>query len=143
MATPSLKEKLANWEMMSANLKAQLTDIPHLTADQAALERLVAEGQTLAAQQGVHLASLRETNRQRFDLEKRGDELQDRLSGALRCQFGAKSPKLHEFGVKPRAPRRRKALTAEQKQQMAIEQLKKRLVELEGKPAAPAQSIAP
>jgi chromosome segregation ATPase len=142
MATPSLKEKLANWEMMSSNLKAQLADIPHLTADQAALEHLVAEGQALAAQQGIHLASLRETNRQRFDLEKRGDELQDRLAGALRCQFGPKSPKLHEFGVKPRASRHRKPLTAEQKKQVAIELLKKRLSELESAPAGPAASSA-
>lgn len=131
MATPSFKEKLVGWEVLSQNLKAQLSEIPHLQSQQEALAQLVAEGRNLQALQGMHAAALRDTNRQRFNLEKRGDEMRERLAGALRGQFGPKDTRLLEFGLKPKAERRRASLTPEQKKQQQVEQLKKKLAALE------------
>jgi len=136
MPTPSFKEKIVSWSTLSQNLKAQLTAVPHLQEQQEALEQLVGEAQALEARQGVHTAALRDTNRQRFDLEKRGDEMRERLAGAMRNQFGLKDPRLLEFGVKPKASRRRAAPTPEQRKQQKVEKLKKQIAELES--VAPA-----
>lgn len=114
MATQSFKEKLTSWEVMSTNLRPQLDELPHMVQELATLEELLAEGRILEAQQGMHTAALRETNRKRLLLEQRGDELRERMSGSLRGKLGAASKRLHEFGVKPKAERRRR-LTVEQK----------------------------
>lgn len=146
MATQSFKEKLASWEVMSTNLKAQLDQVPYLSEDQAALEALLAEGRGLEAQQGMYIAALRETNRKRVVLEIRGDEMRERMAGSLRGKFGPTSQRLHEFGVRPRTRRRRisvdlklrrleqKKLRLDQKRQ-ALEQQEEKLL-LEAKPVA-------
>lgn len=141
MPSLSLKEKLSIWETLSVNLKAQLEEVPHLSEDQSALERLTEEGRALEAQQGIHMAALRETNRQRLDLERRGDELRDRMAGALRHKYGPTSKRLHEFGLKPKAERRRR-LTLEEKQQK-LELRRQRLEEAVQKLALQAQRLEP
>ncbi len=137
MATPTFKAKITSWSTLNQNLKAQLPTLPHLQGQQQDLEQLIADAHGLEAQQTVQTAALRETNRQRFDLEKRGDDLRERLAGSLRGQFGPKDMKLLEFGVKPKAERRRTAPTPEQKRQQKVERLKQQLSELEGSAKAP------
>ena len=136
MPTLSLREKLIAWEVMSSNLKAQLADIPQMSDDQAALERLVAQGQELENQQGTKLADLRELNLRRRDLEKNGDALRERMAAGLRHKLGVDNKRLLEFGVKPKPEQRRKPLTPEQKKQREMERLKKRMTELAGAPGA-------
>jgi hypothetical protein len=136
MPTPSFREKLVGWEVLSTSLKSQLTEIPQMTEDQAALERLVAQAQELEVQQGKRLADLREINAQRRDLEKDGDVLRERMAAGLRHKLGVGNKRLLEFGLKPKPEQRRKPLTVEQKRQKALDRLKKRITELTGTPPA-------
>jgi hypothetical protein len=136
MPTPSRREKLVAWEVLSTSLKSQLTEIPQMADDQAALERLVAQAQELEVQQGRRLADLREINARRRELEKDGDVLRERMAAGLRHKLGVDNKRLLEFGLKPKPEQRRKAQTAEQKKQAALARLKKRMAELTGAPAA-------
>lgn len=114
MATPTFKEKIGTWDTMNKNLRDCLTEIPYLAEDQEALDRLLARSRSLEAQQGMYIASLREVNRQRVEIEREGDELRNRLAGALRHKFGETSMRLFAFGLKPKAEHRRR-LSLEQK----------------------------
>lgn len=122
MATPTFKEKLGTWDAMSQNLRDCLAEVPYLTEDQAALEELLAQGHSLEAQQAVFLASLREVNRRRAELERQGDVLRNRLAGALRHKFGETSTRLIAFGLKPKAERRRRLSPEQKAEQLARRQ---------------------
>ncbi len=136
MPTPSFREKIVAWEVLSTSLKTQLTEIPQMSEDQAALERLVAQAQELEVQQGKALADLREINNRRRNLERDGDLLRERMSAGLRHKLGVGNKRLLEFGLKPKPVQRRKPLTPEQKKQNEMERLKKRMAELATPPVA-------
>lgn len=142
MPFQSFKEKLQMWKLMSNNARPHLEANPQLRADQAALEALLAQGESLDFQQGVQTAALRQTNEDRRNLQKQGDRLHEKLATGLKHVFGVDNKQLIEFGVKPKAERRRKApLTPEQRKQLAVERLKKQLAELES--ASPATPPTP
>lgn len=124
MATPTFREKLGTWDMMSYNLRDCLAEAPYLAEDQAALEELLARGHSLEAQQAVLLASLREVNHQRVELERQGDVLRNRLAGALRHKFGETSMRLFAFGLKPKVEFRRR-LSPEVKAEQAARRRKR------------------
>ena len=135
MPSLTFREKLIACEVMSTNLKAQLTAIPQMADDQAALEGLLARAQELEAQQGKRLADLRETNLLRRELKKEVDVLRERMAAGLRHKLGVDNKRLLEFGLKPKPEQRRKPQTPEQKKQRELERLKKRMAELAGAPA--------
>lgn len=108
MATQSLKEKISQWKVLSTNLKARLPELPHLTEHVTLFEELIVSAEALESQQGIHLARLRETNKERADLEKRARTLRNRLAASLQGAYGPDSLTLHEFGVKPRIQRPRR-----------------------------------
>lgn len=89
--------------------------MPHLTKRDAL--------ETLESQQGIHLAGLRETNKERADLEKRARTLRNRLAASLQGAYGPDSLTLHEFGVKPRIlrPRRKVGETVKKKDEKPAE----------------------
>lgn len=109
MATQSLKEKIIQWKVLSTNLKARLPEMPHLEADVKVFEELIASAESLESQQGIYTARLRETNKERIELEKRTRAVRNRLAASLQGVYGPESQTLHEFGVKPRVRTRKKA----------------------------------
>ena len=108
MRHANLKEKMGRWQMLQDNLRPMLAELPHLTAELDVLEGFLAGGRELEAQQGVHKAAIRETNRKRGELEKAGGEAYTRIVLALRAQLGPKSERLLTFGVEPQKTVRRR-----------------------------------
>ncbi|HYG62787.1 MAG TPA: hypothetical protein VEL74_09420 [Thermoanaerobaculia bacterium] len=108
MASLSFAEELNLNTLLTNNLRSHLGEMPHLTGLHNELEGLVSQGRLLEDQRGFYEGQLRHTNAQRRELEKKGRELRQRLASALRSSFGLDNQKLLEFGVKPRAVRRRR-----------------------------------
>ena len=109
MPTLSFPEELNLWEVLSTNLKPHLETMPHLGSLHQEMTGIVVEARGLENLRSFHEAELRETNRKRREIEKKGRELRNRVAAALQSNFGPYSERLLEFGVKPRAQRRRKA----------------------------------
>ena len=108
MPDRNLVELIGFMDVLSANLKARLPEIPLLEPLQTDLEAWLAETRGLENQQEIYTARLRETNEKRRKAEARGVELRAQADAALRGQFGTKNKVLHEFGLRPRGGRRTK-----------------------------------
>ncbi len=108
MPTLSFAEQMNLCEVLGTNLTPHLEAMPHLGVYHKELVDLVAMGRTLESQRGFHEAELRETNAKRRDIDQRARNVRSRLAAALQSNFGPTSERLLEFGLKPRA-RRRKA----------------------------------
>jgi chromosome segregation ATPase len=123
MPTQSLREKISVWKVLSTNLKARLPELPHLTEHVTLFEELVTSAEALESQQGIYIARLRETNKERTELEKRARTLRNRLAASLQGAYGPDSQTLHEFGVKPRIqrPRKKAGDTVKKKDEKAAE----------------------
>jgi hypothetical protein len=108
-----LAAKLVDWLALCNRLAAQLDQVPHLQELFTRFQALLAPAQALRD----HLASLREETQnalgQRDELMAECDELFSRLRLGLEAIHGPRSPRLHEFGLKPQAkPGRKKAAVA-------------------------------
>ncbi len=113
MAKPkSFKENLVVWRTMVDNLAPQLDRLPRLRASHASLTALLDRAAALQAEQAVHAAKLRQVNRERAAAAREGRKLRNYIALSLQHELGESSERLIEFGVKPRARRRRRNLSA-------------------------------
>lgn len=107
MAT-NLEDRLNRWEILNANLKNHLEDMPDMKGRQAEFEQIITQDLALAAQYNQANASARGIIRQRRQLARKGNQLRNILVAALQHQFGPENQQLGEFGVRPRVAVRRK-----------------------------------
>jgi len=98
----SFNNKLARWDALNSNLKPHVAELPNLQKGQEELERFLQRGFDLLARQDQYVGLARQVVADRLALEKEGDQLVEFLAAGLRHNFGPKSKKLHEFGLKPR-----------------------------------------
>jgi hypothetical protein len=108
MGTTRLEDRLNRWEVLNANLKNHLEEMPDMQPKQAEFEQIIEQDLTLAAQYNQLNATSRAILRQRRELAKKGNQLRNVFTAALRHRFGPESQQLNEFGVKPRVFRRKK-----------------------------------
>ncbi len=102
--TQRFKEKLVDWQVLVDNLTPRLTDFPQLTADHAALAKVVADAQGLEHEQETSRAAFQKVNQQRRDLAKQGVVLHRRLSLSLKGALNPDNRDLTEFRIKPLKP---------------------------------------
>jgi hypothetical protein len=107
----SFAERLSRSSVMVTNVKANLTEVPHLTDDVTELERMVGEGRAFESRQD-DLRSQAQDNTQKMKvLIAQADKLRGRLAAGLQSKYGFTSETLLKFGVKVRRLPRRKAAT--------------------------------
>ena len=104
-------EKITGWELINANVKPRLAEMPHLQEIVTAIDALVAEAWSLDHEQELARGQLEDIIHRRQELEKRGETLRRRTASHLKGSFGFSSDELTKFGVRPRptGPRKRKA----------------------------------
>jgi hypothetical protein len=103
----TFRNKVGGWELVSDAIKARQAELPDLAEAQAELESLIAQAKSLSVQQQEQFADLKRTVRMRREMETRGEDLRQRLFGALRFRLGFTDEALHIFGMKPRKKRRK------------------------------------
>jgi len=104
----NFQARQTRWDVLNANLKTHLEELPRLTDGQAELEKLINEDLALVAQQSQLTAKARDIVVQRRALAKEGNRLREFLAAGLRHRLGPESQKLVEFGVKPQARKKKK-----------------------------------
>jgi hypothetical protein len=98
----SIAATATHWRTLANNLRDALPDMPHLAAEHAEFERLVARVESSLAEQNILQGRISVLIRGRVvDLEQ-GRELRSRLTAQLQGRFGSKSEALRQFGIKPR-----------------------------------------
>jgi hypothetical protein len=107
MAT-NLEDRLNRWEILNANLKNHLEEMPDMKAKQAEFEQIIDQDLAMAAQFNQANATARGIIRQRRELARKGNQLRNILVAALQHRFGPENQQLGEFGVRPRVAVRRK-----------------------------------
>jgi len=106
----SLAEKFSRWSVTASNMREHLEEMPHVTADLEAMERMVAEARALENQQEALRGQAREVSAQLQALAKDGEKLRSRLRSHLQAKLGPTSEGLVKFGFRPRRiPRRSRA----------------------------------
>lgn len=108
MGTTRLEDRLNRWEVLNANLKNHLEEMPDMQPKQVEFEQIIQKDLDLAAQYSQFNATSRAILRQRRELAKKGNQLRNVFTAALRHRFGPESQQLKEFGVNPRGFRRKK-----------------------------------
>jgi hypothetical protein len=104
----NLEDRLNRWEVLNANFKNHLEEMPDMKAKHAEFEQIIGQDTALAAQYNQLNASARGIIRERRDLARKGNQIRNILVAALQHQFGPDNQQLGEFGVKPRIFRRKK-----------------------------------
>lgn len=104
----NLQDRLNRWEVLNANIKQHLENMPNMKPTQAEFEQVIAQDLALAAQYNQLLGTGRKVILDRRVLAKKGNQLRNILVAALRHTFGPESHQLTEFGVKPRISRKKK-----------------------------------
>jgi hypothetical protein len=104
-------KKITGWELMSANLKPKLAEMPHLEEIVTAIDELIAEAKGLDSEQELARSQLQDVVHRRQDVEKRGEALRRRAASHLKGSFGFSSDELVKYGLRPQptGPRKRKA----------------------------------
>lgn len=95
-------KKITDWELLNANIKPHLVEMPYLQEIVAALEALIAEARSLDSQQEVARGQLQDLTHKRQAAEKQGETLRRRATAHLKGSFGFTSDELVRFGVRPR-----------------------------------------
>jgi septal ring factor EnvC (AmiA/AmiB activator) len=109
----AIYRKLARWEGILGNLGKRLEDIPHLKTQHEALRQRREECLALDREIRSLQGRLYDAQERLDQVAAEGEQLRGRLSAALQAEFGFESPRLQEFGLKPRRPRGRRKKTPE------------------------------
>jgi len=98
----SFAKKITEWELLNANIKPHLPEMPYLQEIVTELESLIAEAKGLDSQQEVARGQLQDLVQKRQEAEKQGESLRRRAASHLKGSFGFNSNELVKFGVRPR-----------------------------------------
>ena len=112
----SFAEKFSRWGVTFATLKEHVGEMPHIEADLAEMERLLAEARSLEVSQEDLRGQAREISARLKEITKDGERVRSRLRLHLQAKYGVTSESLLKFGFRPlRVPRRRPAAVEEPK----------------------------
>lgn len=105
----SFQKIVGDCELLAANLRPHLTEMPHLQDESAALDALIVRSKELGNEQQVLTGRLREITRLRQEAEVESRDMRGRIAAVLRGKLGFKSESLIGFGIAPRKRFRKKA----------------------------------
>jgi hypothetical protein len=94
-------KKITEWELLSANLKPHLAEMPFLQEIVDELDALIARAKALDSQQELARGQLQDVVHKRQEVEKQGERLRGRAAAHLKGSFGFGSDDLVRFGVRP------------------------------------------
>ena len=117
-------------ELLSATLKPQLGELPHLREESESLDGVIIELRGLDTEQQALTGRLKEIIHLRQDAESRGQKLRSRIVAQIQGKLGFTNENLHAFGITPRkTTRRRRAADANAEERVARGKSKKKTAE--------------
>ena len=109
MPRNSLADMVTDWETLLKNVADAATELPNIESYKAPLEQLLPR-----AKDGIALSHARRGLKQQETKELRalmnqGKEAAEKLRSAIKAQFGRKSERLVQFGMRPSRGRKKSA----------------------------------
>lgn len=106
MRTKTLASTLTQWELLAGSLELHQAELPTLLTKRAALADFITANRAAAAVQIEAEGTLKDAVARREEITRSGNHLVQFIAASLRDQFGPNSPRLAQFGVRPRALQR-------------------------------------
>jgi hypothetical protein len=107
------KDRTNRWQLMNANLKKHLDELPDLVGRQQEFEGILNDYLTIAAQYNQLTAAARDLMKKRDELAKRANRIRTFFVAALRHHHGPDSQILFEYGIRPFEFKRKKKVEPE------------------------------
>jgi hypothetical protein len=107
MYKKSLPRSLAQWEQLLAGVEANREALPHVDVYRAQLEAEMSDVRAAQSRRSALHAESLQTTRNLLSFAERGEELAARIRAGIALQYGPRSEKLVEFGMKPTHRRRK------------------------------------
>lgn len=98
---PQYGVTINSWERLLASLEANAQDFPQLEVYRARLASMLQTVRESAAQQAAMAASKQEASQRLQEMLVEGRKMATFLRNGVKRQYGDKSEKLVEFGLKP------------------------------------------
>lgn len=98
----SIRDRLMRWKSFAQNLRPHVPNVPAMAGNFAAFDQAVTEIEASLARQDVLTAELRQLVQDRNDAIALAVEMRLSLAGQIIGELGDGSPKLRQFGMKPR-----------------------------------------
>ena len=109
MASQAFPNETGSWGQMAVTVDVNKVDLAHLEPQRARLAVVSESAKATKVKQEALKAQVQQTTRDLEGLMKEGRDLFSRLRFGVRTQYGLKSEKLTEFGMKPRRKQQKKA----------------------------------
>jgi hypothetical protein len=106
MSNKTLAVTLANWEFLIANLELHQDELPGLQSSREELIAFVDAARATGAEQIEAEGAVSDIIARRRGVTRDGNHLQQYIAAVLRKELGPSSPRLLQFGVRPRALQR-------------------------------------
>jgi TolA-binding protein len=105
MPKESLAVTLSQWEQLIGACEANAEDLTDLLELQEELRDLSERAKELSVQQDTLNAQKQQVTRNLDEVKGRGRDIALRVRDGVRSRYGKRSPKLTEFGMRPRKGR--------------------------------------
>jgi hypothetical protein len=109
MASQTFPSETTNWGQMATTVDINKVDLAHLEPQRSRLAVVADSAKATKLKQEAFKAQVQQTTRDLEALMKEGRDLFARLRNGVRTQYGLKSEKLTEFGMKPLRKPQKKA----------------------------------
>ena len=102
MSKESVAMTLARWEQLLAAWESNAEDLGLIEEYRAELQELVQRVRELSSEQDALNARKQQVTRELDAAKERGRDLAQHVRMGIHTRYGRKSPKLTEFGLRPR-----------------------------------------
>src|SRR5204863_2711786 len=102
MASQTFPNETTGWGQIAVTVDVNKVDLAHLEPLRSRLAVVADTAKSTKLKQESFKAQVQQTTRDLEALTKEGRDLFSRLRFGIRTQYGARSEKLTEFGMKPR-----------------------------------------
>jgi hypothetical protein len=106
MPKKSLPKILGDWEQLLAGVAANQGELPHVDVYRAQLDAEITDVRAVQSRRSALRAESLQSTRDLRSFAARGKDLATRIRAGIVLQYGPRSEKLVEFGMKPSRKRR-------------------------------------
>jgi len=122
----SFQKTISFCELLSATLKPQLDEFPHLREESVSLDGVIIELRDLDTEQQALRGRLKEIVHLRQDAESRGQNLRSRIVAQIQGKLGFTNENLYAFGITPRKTTRRRRAADTKAEERAVRRKSKK-----------------
>jgi hypothetical protein len=102
-----------DWQMLITNVRENASELPDLTVQLAALEKVLEEVLSMGARQQSRRGDKQQESKELRGKQREGRGIAAKLRAGIKSHLGYTSPLLHKFRIKPLAVKKRRSAGSE------------------------------